>query len=166
MGSSKDDSATDGDNSGGELPDSDSSLFSEGEKVLAYHGPRIYEAKWVENATLLNHSGCEANAVLVDADKIMLFTSFIVNEMKHYEDAWHAFLDFGFRLMLLETEYGSFVDYKWSKKLRFERRNGDTSFIILDGIKILGPCIHKSFNLHLLVPNNVHMGNSVPVMRT
>ncbi|XP_058187591.1 protein MRG1 isoform X1 [Rhododendron vialii] len=45
MGSSKDDSATDGDNSGGELPDSDSSLFSEGEKVLAYHGPRIYEAK-------------------------------------------------------------------------------------------------------------------------
>ncbi|KAH7847972.1 hypothetical protein Vadar_032231 [Vaccinium darrowii] len=45
MGSSKDDSATDGDNSGGELPDSNSSLFSEGEKVLAYHGPRIYEAK-------------------------------------------------------------------------------------------------------------------------
>lgn len=45
MGSSKDDSATDGDNSGGEVPDSDSSLFSEGEKVLAYHGPRIYEAK-------------------------------------------------------------------------------------------------------------------------
>ncbi|XP_057482578.1 protein MRG1-like isoform X3 [Actinidia eriantha] len=45
MGSSKDDSATDGDNSGGDLPDSNSSLFSEGEKVLAYHGPRIYEAK-------------------------------------------------------------------------------------------------------------------------
>lgn len=45
MGSSKDDSATDGDNSGGELPGSNSSLFSEGEKVLAYHGPRIYEAK-------------------------------------------------------------------------------------------------------------------------
>ncbi|KAL6961439.1 Protein mrg1 [Sarracenia purpurea var. burkii] len=46
MGTSKDDSATDGDNSGGDLPkDSNSSLFSEGEKVLAYHGPRIYEAK-------------------------------------------------------------------------------------------------------------------------
>ncbi|KAA8531649.1 hypothetical protein F0562_006634 [Nyssa sinensis] len=45
MGSSKDDSATDGDNSSGDLPDSNSGLFSEGEKVLAYHGPRIYEAK-------------------------------------------------------------------------------------------------------------------------
>uniref|UniRef100_A0A5B7BHC3 Putative mortality factor 4-like protein 1 isoform X3 n=1 Tax=Davidia involucrata TaxID=16924 RepID=A0A5B7BHC3_DAVIN len=45
MGSSKDDSATDGDNSSGDLPDSNSSLFSDGEKVLAYHGPRIYEAK-------------------------------------------------------------------------------------------------------------------------
>ncbi|XAR57757.1 hypothetical protein NMG60_11026009 [Bertholletia excelsa] len=45
MGSSKDDSATDGDNSGGDLPDSNSSVYSEGEKVLAYHGPRIYEAK-------------------------------------------------------------------------------------------------------------------------
>ncbi|KAI8031649.1 Protein MRG1 [Camellia lanceoleosa] len=45
MGSSKDDSATDADNSGGNLPASNSSIFSEGEKVLAYHGPRIYEAK-------------------------------------------------------------------------------------------------------------------------
>ncbi|KAE9449697.1 hypothetical protein C3L33_18402, partial [Rhododendron williamsianum] len=123
MGSSKDDSATDGDNSGGELPDSDSSLFSEGEKVLAYHGPRIYEAKVSFTFTFSSFFFfpfpfcsflCEANAVLVDTDKIMLFTSFIVNEMKHYEDAWHAFLDFGFRLMLLETEYGStFVEYKW-----------------------------------------------------
>ncbi|GMP27880.1 hypothetical protein CsSME_00003677 [Camellia sinensis var. sinensis] len=45
MGSSKDDSATDADNSGGNLPASNSSIFAEGEKVLAYHGPRIYEAK-------------------------------------------------------------------------------------------------------------------------
>ncbi|XP_057491736.1 protein MRG1-like isoform X1 [Actinidia eriantha] len=45
MGSSKDDSGTGGENSGGDQPDSNSSLFSEGEKVLAYHGPRIYEAK-------------------------------------------------------------------------------------------------------------------------
>lgn len=45
-GSSKDeDSATDSDNSSGDLPESNSCLFSEGEKVLAYHGPRIYEAK-------------------------------------------------------------------------------------------------------------------------
>ncbi|KAL5556921.1 hypothetical protein UlMin_039157 [Ulmus minor] len=43
--SSKDDSATDGDTSGGESPPSKTSLFAEGEKVLAYHGPRIYEAK-------------------------------------------------------------------------------------------------------------------------
>jgi mortality factor 4-like protein 1 len=45
MGSSKDDAATDGDDSSGELPDSDSCLFTDGEKVLAYHGPLIYEAK-------------------------------------------------------------------------------------------------------------------------
>ncbi|XP_057947809.1 protein MRG1 isoform X2 [Malania oleifera] len=45
MGSSKDDSATDGDTASADLPPSNSSLFSEGEKVLAYHGPRIYEAK-------------------------------------------------------------------------------------------------------------------------
>jgi hypothetical protein len=43
--SSKDDSATDGDTSSGDTPPSNSSLFSEGEKVLAYHGPRLYEAK-------------------------------------------------------------------------------------------------------------------------
>ncbi|CAK9167102.1 unnamed protein product [Ilex paraguariensis] len=36
--SSKDDSATAGDDSSaGDLPDSNSGLFSEGEKVLAYH---------------------------------------------------------------------------------------------------------------------------------
>ncbi|KAL8251016.1 hypothetical protein R6Q59_034709 [Mikania micrantha] len=47
MGSSKDDSATDGDKStpNRRRPDSDSNLYSDGEKVLAYHGPRIYEAK-------------------------------------------------------------------------------------------------------------------------
>ncbi|CAI9110238.1 OLC1v1010233C2 [Oldenlandia corymbosa var. corymbosa] len=45
MVSSKDDSASDGENSSGEGPESDSALFSEGEKVLAYHGPKIYEAK-------------------------------------------------------------------------------------------------------------------------
>nr|GMD55282.1 protein MRG1 isoform X1 [Ipomoea batatas] len=45
MVSSKDESATDSDKSSGEVPDSNSSLYSEGEKVLAYHGPRIYEAK-------------------------------------------------------------------------------------------------------------------------
>ncbi|KAK9284455.1 hypothetical protein L1049_023628 [Liquidambar formosana] len=49
MGSSntgaKDDSTTDGDTSSGDPPASNSGAFSEGEKVLAYHGPRIYEAK-------------------------------------------------------------------------------------------------------------------------
>ncbi|KAK2967641.1 hypothetical protein RJ640_030512, partial [Escallonia rubra] len=45
MGSSKADSASDGEDSGGHLPESNSNLFSDGEKVLAYHGPRIYEAK-------------------------------------------------------------------------------------------------------------------------
>ncbi|OIT30705.1 protein mrg1 [Nicotiana attenuata] len=45
MVSSKDDSATDSDNSSGDVPDSKPSVYTEGEKVLAYHGPRIYEAK-------------------------------------------------------------------------------------------------------------------------
>lgn len=45
VNSSKDDTATDGDMSSGDSPPSNSSLYSEGEKVLAYHGPRIYEAK-------------------------------------------------------------------------------------------------------------------------
>uniref|UniRef100_A0A0A0KGE5 Chromo domain-containing protein n=1 Tax=Cucumis sativus TaxID=3659 RepID=A0A0A0KGE5_CUCSA len=40
-----DDAATDGDMSSGDSPPSNTSLYSEGEKVLAYHGPRIYEAK-------------------------------------------------------------------------------------------------------------------------
>jgi hypothetical protein len=43
--SSKDDSTTDGDTSSGDTPPSNSGVYSEGEKVLAYHGPRIYEAK-------------------------------------------------------------------------------------------------------------------------
>lgn len=44
--SSKGESASDAGNSSGDAPKSESkSLFSEGEKVLAYHGPRIYEAK-------------------------------------------------------------------------------------------------------------------------
>ncbi|GMH14815.1 hypothetical protein Nepgr_016656 [Nepenthes gracilis] len=43
----KDDSAaSDGGGSSSDgLPDVNTSIFSEGEKVLAYHGPRIYEAK-------------------------------------------------------------------------------------------------------------------------
>ena len=49
MGSSntgvKDDSTTDADTSTGDLPESSSGIFADGEKVLAYHGPRIYEAK-------------------------------------------------------------------------------------------------------------------------
>ncbi|KAI6699302.1 hypothetical protein NL676_013626 [Syzygium grande] len=50
--SSKSESGSDGDNSsggggggGGNPPNSASTVFSEGEKVLAFHGPRIYEAK-------------------------------------------------------------------------------------------------------------------------
>lgn len=43
--SSKDDSTTDGDTSSGDTPPSNPNLYAEGEKVLAYHGPRIYEAK-------------------------------------------------------------------------------------------------------------------------
>ncbi|CAI8609319.1 unnamed protein product [Vicia faba] len=44
--SSKDNSAVNsGDASPADAPPSDSSTYSEGEKVLAYHGPRIYEAK-------------------------------------------------------------------------------------------------------------------------
>ncbi|PWA75548.1 MRG family protein [Artemisia annua] len=42
-----DDSTTDGDKTTANRrrPDSNSNIFSDGEKVLAYHGPRIYEAK-------------------------------------------------------------------------------------------------------------------------
>lgn len=45
MVSSKDDSASDSENSSGDVPESNSTSFDEGEKVLAYHGPKIYEAK-------------------------------------------------------------------------------------------------------------------------
>lgn len=50
MGSSKEDSANGADNSAANRrrADSNSKLFSDGEKVLAYHGPRIYEAKACE----------------------------------------------------------------------------------------------------------------------
>lgn len=51
MGSSNTGGKNDSDNAGGSdssnggLPDPKSSLYSEGEKVLAYHVSRIYEAK-------------------------------------------------------------------------------------------------------------------------
>ncbi|KAI3799002.1 hypothetical protein L1987_34290 [Smallanthus sonchifolius] len=47
MATSKDDSATDADNSAANRrrANSNTKFFSDGEKVLAYHGPRIYEAK-------------------------------------------------------------------------------------------------------------------------
>lgn len=43
--SSKEDAGTDGDTSSGDTAPANSNLFSEGERVLAYHGPRVYEAK-------------------------------------------------------------------------------------------------------------------------
>ncbi|GKU98894.1 hypothetical protein SLEP1_g11828 [Rubroshorea leprosula] len=43
--SSKEEQASDADTSSGDAPPSDTSLFFEGERVLAYHGPRIYKAK-------------------------------------------------------------------------------------------------------------------------
>ncbi|CAH8345071.1 unnamed protein product [Eruca vesicaria subsp. sativa] len=44
--SSKEDTASDGDTaSGGASPSNDGRLFTEGERVLAYHGPRVYGAK-------------------------------------------------------------------------------------------------------------------------
>ncbi|XP_065873990.1 protein MRG1 [Euphorbia lathyris] len=43
--SSKDNSGSDGEASSGDAPPSNSCVFVEGERVLAYHGPRIYEAK-------------------------------------------------------------------------------------------------------------------------
>ncbi|GLT78858.1 hypothetical protein SLA2020_503770 [Shorea laevis] len=48
---SKEDPATDADTSSGDAPPSGSSVFAEGERVLAYHGPRIYGAK-VQKAEL------------------------------------------------------------------------------------------------------------------
>ncbi|XP_022751244.1 protein MRG1 isoform X2 [Durio zibethinus] len=49
--SSKEETATDADTSSEDTPPSNSNHFSEGERVLAYHGPRIYEAK-VQKAEL------------------------------------------------------------------------------------------------------------------
>ncbi|CAN8328291.1 unnamed protein product [Cochlearia groenlandica] len=52
--SSKEETASDGDTtSGGASPSNDGRLFSEGERVLAYHGPRVYGAK-VQKAELRN----------------------------------------------------------------------------------------------------------------
>ncbi|KAL6507435.1 Protein mrg1 [Orobanche gracilis] len=52
VNSSREESASDGENSSGDAPESAfKKLFSEGEKVLAFHGPRIYEAK-VQKAEL------------------------------------------------------------------------------------------------------------------
>ncbi|KAL6512863.1 hypothetical protein OROHE_019653 [Orobanche hederae] len=52
VSSSREESASDGENSSGDAPESAfKKLFSEGEKVLAFHGPRIYEAK-VQKAEL------------------------------------------------------------------------------------------------------------------
>ncbi|XP_022843739.1 protein MRG1 isoform X1 [Olea europaea var. sylvestris] len=46
VSSSKDEPGSDGENSSGNVPESNSEcIFVSGEKVLAYHGPRIYEAK-------------------------------------------------------------------------------------------------------------------------
>ncbi|XP_039026163.1 protein MRG1-like [Hibiscus syriacus] len=46
MGSSlKEETTADADTSSRDTPPSDSNIFSEGERVLAYHGPYIYEAK-------------------------------------------------------------------------------------------------------------------------
>ncbi|KAF5961367.1 hypothetical protein HYC85_002576 [Camellia sinensis] len=73
MGSSKDDSATDADNSGGNLPASNSSIFSEGEKVLAYHGPRIYEAKKVGSYDPRS----DPRDLLTDPTRILILTTLL-----------------------------------------------------------------------------------------
>nr|XP_028950035.1 uncharacterized protein LOC103425109 isoform X2 [Malus domestica] len=52
--SSTDDYATTGDGSCGDTPPLNSSIYSEGEKVLAYHGKRIYDAK-VQKLELRNN---------------------------------------------------------------------------------------------------------------
>ncbi|CAH9060609.1 unnamed protein product [Cuscuta epithymum] len=51
MVSSKDVATTSNDNSSDDIPETNSSVYSEGEKVLVYHGPRSYEAK-VQKAEL------------------------------------------------------------------------------------------------------------------
>ncbi|RAL46701.1 hypothetical protein DM860_004980 [Cuscuta australis] len=53
MPSSKDDSATNTDSSSDDIPESNYIVYSVGEKVLAYHGPRCYDAK-VQRAELRN----------------------------------------------------------------------------------------------------------------
>lgn len=51
--SSKEDTASDGDTaSGGASPSNDGRLFTEGERVLAYHGPRVYGAKAIQTLSL------------------------------------------------------------------------------------------------------------------
>lgn len=58
MVSSKDYSDSDGETSSGDVPESKSSLFSEGERVLAYHGPRIYEAKACLKTLIFEYCSC------------------------------------------------------------------------------------------------------------
>ncbi|RAL40749.1 unnamed protein product [Cuscuta campestris] len=91
MVTSKDESATDSDNSSGDVPASHSSLYSEGEKVLAYHGPRIYKAK-VQKSELrenewryfVHYLGWNKNwDEWVGTDRLMKFTD--ENIMKQQE---------------------------------------------------------------------------------
>ncbi|KAK1589457.1 hypothetical protein Q3G72_034307 [Acer saccharum] len=91
--SSKDDTTSDGDTSSRDSPPSNSSIFSESERVLAYHGPRIYEAK-VQKAELrkkewryyVHYLGWSKNwDEWVGADRLMKHTEENVMKQKALE---------------------------------------------------------------------------------
>ncbi|KAK3221666.1 hypothetical protein Dsin_008691 [Dipteronia sinensis] len=91
--SSKDDTTSDGDTSSRDSPPSNSSVFSESERVLAYHGPRIYEAK-VQKAELrkkewryyVHYLGWSKNwDEWVGADRLMKITEENVMKQKALE---------------------------------------------------------------------------------
>ncbi|XVF15492.1 hypothetical protein REPUB_Repub09cG0158400 [Reevesia pubescens] len=93
--SSKEETATDADTSSGDTPPSNSNIFSEGERVLAYHGPRIYEAK-VQKAELRKKEWKYFVHYLVRKQKSLLWVGHLANSwdewvgadrlMKHTEE--------------------------------------------------------------------------------
>ncbi|KAL6224875.1 hypothetical protein ACLB2K_003730 [Fragaria x ananassa] len=98
--SSRDDSATDGDASsggGGDAPKpSNSSLYSEGEKILAYHGPRIYEAKASEPLASLSPCPSFPNYAFFLVLCFALVCGILVAE-------WFGILRLGFEIFSLQS---------------------------------------------------------------
>ncbi|KAK4346471.1 hypothetical protein RND71_032810 [Anisodus tanguticus] len=119
MVSSKDDSSADSDNSSGDVPDSKPSLYSEGEKVLAYHGPRIYEAKALES---LDFKTLRNKVVTVKMSSHAFNKSFTLLFLPEESDKSLFFLR---RSLIREEKSGKGVDKLWLRVLRDEGFGSD-----------------------------------------